>query len=96
MKFNKKAAIPAGISAVTLISALMLGYNAKPITADSTLSDRMDTAYKYINELDYEQAIAEFKAILEIDPQNIDAYLGLANVYMLNGNGKRQLKMYLD
>ena len=43
-------------------------------------------AQKYLAELDYQQAIIEFNKILEIDPMNVDAYIGLADAYLQAGD----------
>ena len=37
---------------------------------------------KYLNELDYEKAIAAYRAAIEIDPKNPDAYKALAELYV--------------
>ena len=36
---------------------------------------------RYLSELDYDKAVAAYKAVIEIDPKNTDAYLGLAKAY---------------
>ncbi len=35
-----------------------------------------------MKEMNYEQAIVEFQKILEIEPKNVDAYIGLAEAYV--------------
>ncbi|MBE6902070.1 MAG: extracellular solute-binding protein, partial [Ruminococcaceae bacterium] len=44
------------------------------------------TAERYLDEKDYEQAIIQYKKLLEIDPMNVDAYLGLAEAYEGSGD----------
>jgi Tfp pilus assembly protein PilF len=46
------------------------------------LAEQLDLGNKYLEEMDYEQAIAAFNKALEIDPINADAYLGLVEVYI--------------
>lgn len=41
---------------------------------------KMRNAERYLEELDYEQAEAAYQDVLKIDPQNVDAYLGLVEV----------------
>lgn len=36
---------------------------------------------KYLTKLKYEQAVAAYEKAIEIDPKNVEAYLGLAEVY---------------
>lgn len=46
----------------------------------------MSTAQKYLVEMNYEQAIAEFEKIIELEPNNAEAYLGLAQAYRDSGD----------
>ncbi len=39
-----------------------------------------------MDELQYEQAIAEYRAAIEIEPNNAEAYLALAEVYVQTGD----------
>lgn len=41
----------------------------------------MDLGYKYLSELDYEQAEITFENIISADETDYEAYLGLAEVY---------------
>ena len=44
-------------------------------------SEQLDLGYKYLSEMDYEQAEVTFEHIISIDDKNYEAYLGLAEVY---------------
>lgn len=44
-------------------------------------SEQLDLGYKYLSEMDYEQAEVVFENIITIDEKNYEAYLGLAEVY---------------
>jgi len=48
------------------------------------INSRLKTAAaeKYYSNMDYENAIATYLEAIEIDPTNVDAYLGLAAVYI--------------
>ena len=48
------------------------------------LEKQLNLAQHYLEELNYEQAIASFEFVLSIDPMNAEAYLGLAEVYIRN------------
>lgn len=50
-------------------------------------------AQRYLDELQYEQAIAEYEAAISIDPKNKDAYLGLAEVYVTMGDIEKALEV---
>ena len=43
---------------------------------------QLSLGQRYLNELDYENAIAAYKAAIDIDPRNPDAYQALADVYV--------------
>lgn len=49
------------------------------------LQEQLRLGEKYLTELDYEQAIAAYRAAIEIDPKCEEAYLGLADVYVAKG-----------
>lgn len=40
---------------------------------------------KYLAEMDYEQAIVQYEDAIDLDPDNEEAYTGLANTYMAMG-----------
>lgn len=46
-----------------------------------TLREQMRLGDRYLDELDYERAVAAFEEAIEIDPKNVDAYMGLAQAY---------------
>ena len=46
----------------------------------------ISTAQQYLTEQKYEQAIAKFQKIIEIDHMNVEAYLGLAEAYEKSGD----------
>ena len=68
-----------GIFAVTAVILIII-FNGKD-SAHSTIQDQLETAQKYLDELDYEQAVASYKAIIEIDPYVEEAYIALADIY---------------
>ena len=43
--------------------------------------EQLELGQRYLEEMDYEQAVVAFTAAIEIDPRNADAYLGLADAY---------------
>lgn len=46
------------------------------------INRQLKLAQRYLLEEEYEQAIAAFEIVIEIDPKNVDAYLGLAEAYV--------------
>lgn len=67
--------IIAMIVLYVLFNSTWAKYNAK-----------LDLAEKYLNEMDYEQAIVEFTDAIKIDPKGEAAYIGLANTYSAMAN----------
>lgn len=84
MKNKLKFIIPIVIAVIAIIVAALC--------IDFTPAERVDipslvsTAQKYLIENNYEQAIAEFNKIIEIDPMNVDAYIGIADAYIGMGD----------
>ena len=46
------------------------------------MKEHLSLGDKYLEELDYDQARLEYEAVISIDPKNVDAYLGLVEVYI--------------
>lgn len=44
--------------------------------------EQLDLGYKYLEALEYDQAIASFEAAIEIDPHNPEPYMGLIDSYV--------------
>ena len=89
INFSKKNIIIIILAALLLIgggvTAFML---VKSSTGASAVETALRLAEKYLLEQDYEQAIIEFSKVLEIEPMNVDAYLGLAEAYIGLGDTK--------
>ncbi len=56
-----------------------------PHESSVSVTEMLSTAQKYLVEMDYKRAIAEFNKVIELDPMNAEAYLGLAEAYEKNG-----------
>ncbi len=81
---------------ILLIVAVVATLVIKGISAESSerkLQENLNLGERYLQELDYEQAIAAYTAAIEIDPKNIDAYLGLADVYVAMGDYDRAVEV---
>lgn len=72
----KAAAIAAVVLAVCF--TVLFLFNQLP---DQNVRRQIDKGNRYLESADYERAILAYQAAVEIDPQNIDAYLGLADSY---------------
>ena len=55
-------------------------------TPTNRINRHLDLGQKYLEEQNYELAIVEFNKAIEIDPMNVDAYLGLSQAYQNMGD----------
>ncbi len=91
-KSGKKTMLFAAIGAVlVLLAAIIIAVN---IFGDSggKLQEQLDLGAKYLEEMDYEQALVAFNAVLSIEPKNVDAYLGIVEVYIRTNDFENALK----
>ncbi|MGN0325725.1 MAG: tetratricopeptide repeat protein, partial [Lachnospiraceae bacterium] len=49
------------------------------------LAEQLELADRYMDELNYEAAIAAYEAAIEIDPMCVEAYLGIVEAYIRDG-----------
>lgn len=70
---------------VVVLAALIVGISIYNIPANR-LSRQLDLGNRYLEEQNYEQAVVEFNKAIEIDPMNVDAYLGKALAYESMGD----------
>ncbi|MCR4641277.1 MAG: tetratricopeptide repeat protein [Lachnospiraceae bacterium] len=76
--------IAAAILLVILIFVIIVlsSYGSTEKQYDRQLS----LAERYLDELDYDRAVAAFRAAIEIDSSRSDAYIGLAEIYIEEGD----------
>ena len=67
---------------VLLVILLLCGCGA----AVKSWQEEYDLGVRYLSEGNYEEAILAFEAAIEIDPKRAEAYLGLADVYVAQGD----------
>ena len=65
-------------AAVVLLLALLTACTSKAAKAQ----EKMDLGQKYLTELNYTEAVASFTEAIELDPENIPAYMGRAEAYI--------------
>lgn len=86
------------IMIIVIAAVLALGVSGTAVTIGvssipaNRVSRYMGAAERYLSEMNYEQAIIEFQRILEIEPMNVNAYLGLAEAYLGLGDTKKTLE----
>ena len=75
-------------AAVLALSATGTAIAISAARSDSQSVSVLEIAQRYLAEQNYQQAVIEFQRILEIDPMNAEAYLGLAETYLGLGNAE--------
>lgn len=81
-KAKRKAVLLAAVGAVLVLLAVVITCVIVFGGSEGRLQDQLDLGAKYLEEMDYEQALVAFNTALEIDPKNADAYLGIVEVYI--------------
>ncbi|MGN1120522.1 MAG: tetratricopeptide repeat protein, partial [Oscillospiraceae bacterium] len=68
-----------------------ISVGALAVSGGSSASSNIKLGNRYLNSLEYQQAIIEFEQALSIAPNNAKAYLGLANAYVEMGDIDRAI-----
>lgn len=82
--------------ALLCISAIIIAVILLNSNPETKLDVYLTNAAKYLVEMNYEQAIVEFDKILEIDPMNVEAYLGKARAYYAMGDVDKAIETLKD
>ena len=90
MKTKLKIIIPIGIAIIAIALAFVFIRCTPSQKAD--IKSIINTAQQYITEQKFEQAIAQFKKVLQFDSRNIDAYIGIAQAYEAIGDTESALE----
>ena len=91
---KKKWLLPIIVAVIVVIAALVsiAIYNLPANRRDRQLA----LAEKYMSELNYEAAVLAYRAAIEIDPKNIEAYQGAVEAYSLADNKDGFEDLYTD
>ena len=69
------------VGVIVALAVIALEVRAVTLPENRTLR-RVNLGNRYLSELKYEEAIAEYDLAIAIDPKNVDAYLGKAEAYV--------------
>lgn len=91
---KKKWLLPIIVAVIVVIAALVsiAIYNLPANRRDRQLA----LAEKYMAELNYEAAVWAYRAAIEIDPKNVEAYQGAVEAYSLADNKDGFEDLYTD
>ena len=88
MNLSKKKKIMLAAGTV-LFLAIVCGFVAVMAIGgrrEGNAQEQLSLGERYLAEMDYENAVAAFELAIELEPRNIDAYIGLARAYEGLGN----------
>ena len=94
-KLNKKLVF-AAIAVIAVVLIAVLATVASKSANANKLEEQLSLGDKYLSELNYEQAIASYLAVIEIDPKNANAYLKLADAYAAQGEYNKAISILED
>ncbi len=90
-ELNKKGIIIAAVLVIALIIAVLVFMFSQG--GKKSLEEYLDLGSKYLQEQDYDNAIAAFTEALKIDDMSVDAYLGLADAYVGKGDVDKAIEI---
>lgn len=84
---KKKSSGPKiALAAVALIAVIAAAVILTPFALKKVNEKRYEmklaSAQRYMDSMDYEQAVIAYKAAIQIDPKNLDTYLELSEAYL--------------
>ena len=91
---NKKhiIALAAAVAVMVAAAVVFIILNHFKPQNQTAATGGVEVAERFLWEQNYEQAVIEFEKILEIEPMNVEAYLGLADAYIGLGNTEKALE----
>lgn len=79
----KKKGVRIGLLVIILLVAIgIIGLNAQSAQRREEYNGHIEAAEKYLSDLDYEQAIAEYTLALQINPKSEEVLSGLEEAYL--------------
>lgn len=83
---NKKMMAVTFIFIGILIAGIII-FLSNPISEDSiNIDEQLSLGEKYLSEHDYDNAIIAFNKVINVEPKNVRAYMGLSDAYIGKGD----------
>ncbi len=82
---SKKPVLIVVISVIVVIAVVAAIMLIPKVASADKLTKQLNLGEKYLSELNYEQAVIAYTEAIAIDPKNPDAYIGLAEAYLAQG-----------
>ena len=80
--FKSKKVIISTIIILFLLASIITGIVASSTGTRTRVKQKLELGEKYLSEMKYEEAILVFKEVIEIEPRNVQAYLGISEAYV--------------
>ena len=83
---NRNVIVVVSIIALIVVLGIVSLLYVRAEQEKNHLSAQLELGNRYMSELNYEQAIATYEAIIKIDPRCVDAYIAIAEAYVAMGD----------
>ena len=92
-KKSKKQFLIMCIAILILILTFILVAVLISGSKGNKLNEQLNLGEKFLSELDYEQAIAAYEQAIVIEPKSVEAYVGMAQVYVAQNDYAKALEV---
>ena len=82
MERRNKKIVTIAAALIAIITAVIIGTVAIQATPASRVKRQLRLAQKYLNEMNYEQAVLAYQEAISIDPKCEQAYFAIADIYI--------------
>ena len=94
MQKKSKIIIISIVSALILLLGVVtaIALTGKGSDTEKVATEKLSLGQKFLLDLEYDKAVAEFQAVIDIEPKNVDAYMGLAEAYIGMGDEEKAIE----
>jgi tetratricopeptide (TPR) repeat protein len=94
MQKKSKIIIISVVTAILLIVGVFMAVTivGADNSAQAVATEKLSLGQKFLLDLEYDKAVAEFQAVIDIEPKNVDAYIGLADAYIGMGEEEKAIE----
>ena len=93
MEKHTKRIITIAAVLIAVITASIIGTVAIQATPANRVKRQLRLAQKYLNELNYEQAVLAYKEAISIDPKCEQAYFAIADIYIKTNEEEKAVEI---
>ena len=85
MKTKSKKIVIASL-AVAIIAVVAIVFFVMSGSSTTVYAEHLELSQKYLDELEYDLAIAELEKAIELEPKKVETYVYLADIYVRKGD----------